>query len=108
MKLGEIIAACIGAGILVAVIVYIAANQKNKVLEWLKFAVSEAEKKLGSGTGQFKLHLVYDWFCEKFPIVAALLPFKVFSAWVDVALKTMKDWLNSNEKINWYIKEAQK
>jgi hypothetical protein len=58
---------------------------------------------LGSGTGQLKLRLVYDWFVQKFPFVAAFLPFKIFSSWVDVALETFKKWLEENKSVANYI-----
>lgn len=64
---------------------------------------SEAEKQLGGGTGQLKLRLVYDWFVQKFPVVAAVLPFRVFSAWVDTALETMKKWLEDNKNVANYV-----
>ena len=103
MQLGDIIALSIGGVILVIAAAYLITNQRTKVIEWLKFAVVEAEKLLGSGTGQLKLRQVYDWFCEKFPTTAALLPFAVFSAWVDVALETMKRWLELGNPIGDYI-----
>ena len=93
----------IGGAIAVVVIVYLIINQKKKVIEWLKWAVSEAEKMLGGGTGQLKLRLVYDWFVQKFPIVAAFLPFRVFSAWVDTALETFRKWLDENKNVASYI-----
>ena len=74
--------------------VYLVCNQKTRVIEWLKIAVTEAEKLLGGGMGQLKLRKVYDWFVEKFPFLAAIIPFKVFSAWVDIALATMENWLD--------------
>ena len=92
-----------GAVILLIVTAYIVTNQKNKVIEWLKWAVAEAEKLLGSGTGQLKLRQVYDWFVEKVPFVAAVVPFRVFSAWVDTALETMREWLGSNKNVAGYI-----
>lgn len=103
MDLKTIIALSVGAVILLIVTAYIVTNQKNKVIEWLKWAVAEAEKLLGTGTGQLKLRQVYDWFCEKFPFAAAILPFRVFSAWVDTALDTMKEWLESNKSVAAYI-----
>lgn len=103
MTTADIIALCVGGVILIGVIVYLAVNQKAKIIEWLKWAVVEAEKLLGSGTGQLKLRQVYDWFCEKFPFIAAILPFQVFSAWVDVALETMKKWLEVGNPIGSYI-----
>ena len=80
MGLGEIIGLIIGAVILLKIIAYLAINQKKKVIEWLKYAVSESEKLLGGGTGQLKLRKVFDWFCEKFPVLSAVLPFGIFSA----------------------------
>lgn len=103
MNTADIIALIIGGIIAVIVVVYLVINQKKKVIEWLKWAVSEAEKMLGSGTGQLKLRLVYDWFVQKFPIVAAFLPFRVFSAWVDTALETFRKWLDENRNVASYI-----
>lgn len=103
MELDDIIALTIGAGILIIVIAYMITNQKSKCLEWLKYAVCEAERILGEKTGQLKLRAVYDWFCDKFHVLAAILPFRVFSAWVDVALQTMDKWLECGNKIGDYI-----
>lgn len=97
------ISCIIGGIIAVIIIVYLALNQRAKVIEWLKYAVTEAEKQLGGGTGQLKLRLVYDWFVKQFPAVAAVVPFAVFSAWVDVALDTMKKWLDDNKNFANYI-----
>lgn len=96
MEIKDIIALVIGGVILIGIIIYMVINQKSKIMEWLKWAVAEAEKALGSGTGQLKLHQVWAWFCEQFPFIAAILPFPVFSAWVDVALETLDEWLNKN------------
>lgn len=103
MPMSDIIALGAGGVIIIIAVIYLLKNQKNKVIEWLKYAVSEAEKQLGGGTGQLKLRLVYDWFCDKFPIAAAVVPFAVFSAWVDVALDTMKKWLEDNKNVKNYV-----
>lgn len=103
MELKDIIALIIGAIILIIVIAYMITQQRTKCLEWLKYAVAEAERLLGEKTGQLKLRFVYDWFCEKFGILAAIVPFRVFSAWVDVALETMRDWLESGNAIGDFI-----
>lgn len=66
---------------------------------WLVWAVSEAEKVLGSGTGQLKLRLVYDMAVARFPIVAKLIPFKLFSNMVDAALKIMNEMIKNNASI---------
>ena len=67
--------------------------------KWLKWAVCYAEEQLGSGTGQLKLHMVYDMFIEKFPALASILPFTIFSKWVDLALEWMREQLEKNKNI---------
>lgn len=103
MQWGDYIALAIGLIIGSIAVVYLIINQKQKVIEWLKYAVAEAEKALGGGTGQLKLRLVYDWFVKQFPVVSAVVPFRVFSAWVDVALDTMKKWLEDNKNVANYV-----
>ena len=78
-------------------------DQKKAVREWLLWAVSFAEKKLGSGTGKLKLRYVYDMFLEKFPYVAKFLSFETFSEYVDDALEEMKKLLDTNSKVSAYI-----
>ena len=43
-----------------------------------------------------KLRTVYDMFISKFPVISKLLPFSVFSLWVDEALVEMKKILEEN------------
>lgn len=66
---------------------------------WLVWAVSEAEKALGSGTGQLKLRYVYDAAVLRFPVMAKLMPFSVFSKLVDAALVTMREMIEKNKSI---------
>ena len=66
---------------------------------WLVWAVSEAEAVLGSGTGQLKLHYVYDLAVARFPIAAKLIPFAVFSKLVDAALDVMREMITNNISI---------
>ena len=73
------------------------------IKEWLKFAVIEAEKLLGGGTGQLKLRYVYDLAVAQFPWLVSLVTFTVFSSWVDEALDWMKEQLESNANINGYV-----
>lgn len=103
MEIKDIIALAVGGVILILAVGYLVCNQKGKIIEWLKWAVVEAEKQLGGGTGQLKLRLVYDWFVQKFPVTAAVFPFRVFSAWVDVALETLRNWLETNRNVAGYI-----
>lgn len=79
------------------------SEQLKQVKEWLLFAVSEAEKAFGSGTGQLKLRYVYDQFLSKFPLITTLITFDKFSALVDEALEKMKELLATNTQIKSYI-----
>ena len=78
-------------------------KQIENLKEWLKFAVTEAEAALGSGTGQLKLRDVYDMAVEKFPWVGEFVTFETFSTWVDEALEWMNNQLESNEKVKAYV-----
>lgn len=69
------------------------------IKKWLLWAVMEAEKELGSGTGQAKLLLVYNWFVDVFPFPAKFISFEVFSKWVDVALAEMRKMMGDNQAI---------
>lgn len=83
------------------------AEQREKVKEWLLWAVTEAEKELGSGTGQLKLRQVYDLFLQRFPAVAKRISFATFSCWVDKALIDMREMLNKNKTIYQMVKAGE-
>ena len=104
MEVKNVIALIIGALVLIGIIICLIVNQREKVIEWLKYAVTKSEKLLGEKTGQLKLRQVYDWYVAKFPIIAAVVPFDVFSDWVDVALETMNWWLCNNEQVVNYVR----
>ena len=74
-------------------------QQLDNLKEWLKWAVTQAEKELGSGTGQLKLRMVYDMAVEKFPWLLKVVPFEEFSMWVDEALIWLNKQLESNKAI---------
>lgn len=103
MNVETIISYILAALPIVAIAVYLILNQRAKVREWLVWAVTRAEKELGGGTGQLKLRQVYDWFVTKFPALSAVLPFRVFSAWVDTALEKMKSMLTNNASVANYV-----
>ena len=79
----------------------------NKVKEWLKYAVTLAEKELGTSTGQLKLRQVYDAFVTKFPIFSKIIPFAIFSKWVDLALEWLDIQLSQNKAIKDYVDGVQ-
>lgn len=80
-------------------------KQITAIKEWLLYAVTEAEKQLGGGTGQLKLRQVYDWAVEKFPWVQ-FVKFEIFSGWVDEALTIMREMLEKNDNIKTYVEGA--
>lgn len=77
--------------------------QKKKIKEWLLWAVTRAEKEFGSGTGQLKLRYVYNLFVSKFRFIAVMLPFNVFSKWVDDVLIGMRNMIATNKSIERYM-----
>ena len=78
-------------------------EQVHQVKEWLLYAVMEAEKELGSGTGALKLRFVYDMFITKFPLLVALIPFSTFSSFVDEALDKFKKLLATTPELQAYV-----
>lgn len=94
------------AAILLAVLLFL--RLKENVKEWLLWAVTEAENYLGSGTGKLKLRYVYDQCVERFPAVKYLLPFSVFSQWVDEALIEMRKQIANNKNIAAYVASGSK
>lgn len=78
-------------------------RQLKKVQEWLLYAVTMAEKELGSGTGRLKLRYVYDWFLQTFPWLAKLISFELFSSMVDDVLEEMRKMLDSNVAVSAYV-----
>lgn len=75
------------------------AEQIKQVREWLLWAVTQAEKELGGGTGQLKLRYVYDLFVQRFPWLSKIVTFDWFSNLVDDALVDMREMLEKNENV---------
>ena len=78
-------------------------KQMEALMEFLKWAVFQAEKHLGSGTGQLKLREVYQQAILQFPWVAERLTFEQFSKMVDDALDWMNDQMMKNEKMMEFV-----
>lgn len=77
--------------------------QLAKVREWLLWAVTEAEKELGGGTGKLKLRQVYDLFVTRFSWLARIVPFDLFSSMVDDALEDMREMLKTNQAVKAHV-----
>ena len=73
------------------------------IKEWLLFAVIQAEKELGGGTGQVKLRYVWDMFIKTFPALAPVISFELFSKLVDEALDQMRHLLETNCDVLYYV-----
>lgn len=95
------LAALLGCGIFAAVRFFKlpTEEQLHTVREWLLYAVTEAERELGSGTGQLKLRNVYDMFVLRFPKLVRLIPFDMFAELVDEALVEMREMLAKNKNV---------
>jgi len=75
----------------------------SNVKEWLKWAVVEAEKALGGGTGQLKLREVYNLAMDKFPWLLTFITFEMFNEWVKEALVWMEQQIDQNPAIKEYV-----
>ena len=82
------------------------ADQFEAVKEWLLWAVAEAEKLYGSGTGVLKLRYVYDLFLSRFKELEYFISFDEFSKMVDDSLIGFKDLLEKNGRINNYVEKS--
>ena len=103
-----IIAAGAAVGVVIGIAVYHfiklpTSAQLQKVREWLLWAVTEAERALGGGTGQLKLRMVYDAFVARFGWLARIISFETFSALVDDALEEMRELLAKNTAAAAYV-----
>lgn len=86
----------IAIGLIAGVAIYFTWKYPSKVREWMLYAVTEAERELGGGTGQLKLRKVYDMFLAKFPKLSIFISFDTFSRWVDIALDKMREMIEQN------------
>lgn len=107
-----IILALLAVGAATGIAVYRFVNlptseQLDTVREWLVWAVTEAERELGSGTGQLKLRQVYDMFVQRFTWLAKIIPFSVFSILVDDALVDMRDMLAKNRAVKQLVEGGE-
>ena len=82
-------------------------EQIEAIKAWLLYAVIEAEKEFGGGTGKLKLRQVYDAFVTKFPWAAKVVPFDLFSVWVDEVLVDMRELLQNNQALKTYVMEEK-
>ena len=82
-------------------------EQIAQVKAWLLWAVTEAEKELGGGTGQLKLRKVYDLFVQRFPWLAKVITFERFSVLVDEALDEMREMLAKNKSAVSFVAGAK-
>lgn len=83
------------------------SEQVARLKSWLLYAVTEAEKDLGGGTGVLKLRYVYDRFLDKFPTLATIISFEEFSNYVDEVLEYMRHLLETNDRLKDYVEGNQ-
>lgn len=93
----EILIICLISLLFALLVVIAIRSEKSVIRSWLLLAVTEAEKQLGSGTGQQKLKRVYLWFTERFPVASFFVAFETYSKWVDTALEVMEQILECKE-----------
>ena len=91
-----------------AVVLTILSLRFSSFRNWLVFAVSEAEKALGGGTGKLKLRYAYNIAIKYFPTLTKMIPFSLFSVMVDNALETMRAMIDTNKAISDVIHKKDK
>ena len=79
-------------------------NQIAIVKQWLLFAVAQAEKELGSKTGDLKLAKVYNEFVNELPVAAKVINYDEFKELVDFALKQLNIIMTNSKEITNYVK----
>lgn len=94
----EILIICLIVLLFALLVFFAVRSEKSLIRSWLLLAVTEAEEKLGSGTGQQKLKRVYRQFTERFPVVSFFVAFETFSGWVDASLEIMERILEGKEE----------
>ena len=94
MELANIIMAIILCVIIIGGGIYV-----NGFKNWLVWAVTEAESVFGSNTGKLKLRYTYELAIERFPTIAKIIPFSLFSKLVDEALDVMREMIANNKTI---------
>lgn len=82
-------------------------KQVKKVKEWLVYVCLMAERELGEKTGQVKLRYVYDLFLTRFKWLSIVITFEMFSSYVDDALVTVRKMIETNPKIDEFIKNGE-
>lgn len=93
-----------GAGYSVYIFIKESSTEQLKSLkEWMLWAVTKAEKELGSGTGKLKLRYVYDMFITKFPWLRNTISFEIVSMMVDDALEEMRIMLERNKAVKDFV-----
>ena len=71
----------------------------SRIRAWLLYAVTQAEKDWGSGTGPIKLSQVYNMFVARYPFIKTFISLETFDALVDSALKEMRELLKKEEVV---------
>lgn len=74
-------------------------DKKQALIEWLKWAVLQAEKEYGGKTGQLKLREVWNKALQTFPWLLRYISFEEFSMLVDTALEWLDKQLAGNQAI---------
>lgn len=108
MILGGIALLVLVIGTVYAFLKHPTSSQVKKIKEWLLIAVIEAERNLGSNTGEVKLSKVYSDFITKFPWMSKIISLEQFKKLVDLALAEMKKLMSEKEEVKQYVEDNKK
>lgn len=91
---------CFALGMFLGKFVKKSRKEKIEVVKnWLLYAVTMAERELGSGTGRIKLGQVYEQFLLVFPQLQYVISFDMFAKLVDEVLVQFQELIEENVTI---------
>lgn len=86
--------------VLVALVFLVRKGYLKYAKQIVFYLVCEAESKFGNGTGTLKYAAVTAWLYEKLPLVCKFFfTQKQLDRMIEEAVKSMKEWLSSDENI---------
>ena len=93
----------LGIGVIISIVLISFIVNIENAKQWLLYAVTQAEKEFGGGTGNLKLRQVYDAFLSRFPVLKLFIPFSLFANLVDESLANMEKMLEQNAEVQTYV-----
>ena len=79
----------------------------GKAMKIIYSLVIEAEKMLGSSTGQIKKEQVISWFCTRYPVISMFISETDLSRLIDIAVTSINRYLERSGANLYSLQEEQ-